>query len=175
METHRQLSERKAQDTTALLLDVQTKARSAEATQREAEKALALVRSEAEEKIGQAQAAHDKQLRTLMETHEKQLRSLKESAPQKIAYRSLASGDLALFFPTTTGFFVAFTDGSESWLRHHYLSASAMEALDVKARKPEWLVLELITIDRKQATTEYNPYKLPIGTRFAELHGARVS
>jgi len=151
--------------------ELQTKLQAAEEraavatrSQQDADKMCRQIREEADEHLTTLKAAHTQQLLALTDAH-----------PSKIAYRSLAPGDLALFFPTTTGFFVAFTDGNDGSLRHHYLSSSTMEALDVRVKKPEWIVLELVEISRHQASAEYNPYKLPIGTRFAELQGMRAT
>jgi len=88
-----------------------------------------------------------------------------------ISFRDFAVGDIALFFPTPHGDYVAFNVGCP----HHYLSMESKELIGQDKHFRKHYVLGRIVIIQPDVATcaadavdrdHRNPYQLGLGTRF---------
>jgi regulator of replication initiation timing len=81
----------------------------------------------------------------------------------KISLTSFSVGDLALFFPTPHGDFLAFNAACP----HHYLSDESKALIGQDKHFRKFYVLgKIVYVEESTATASYNPFKLPIGTVF---------
>jgi hypothetical protein len=79
----------------------------------------------------------------------------------KISLTSFNAGDLALFFPTPHGDFLAFNAACP----HHYLSEESKALIGQDKHFRKFYVLgKIVYMEAMTATASNNPFKLPIGT-----------
>nr|CCA14362.1 protein kinase putative [Albugo laibachii Nc14] len=88
---------------------------------------------------------------------------------QRISFRKFQINHLALFFLKGGKLpYVAFNEG----MPNYFLSSEAIQAARMNEKKeeqnqfPAYICGEIIFIDTFQATEDFNPYRLPYGTRF---------
>ncbi|DAZ95761.1 TPA: hypothetical protein N0F65_010263 [Lagenidium giganteum] len=85
---------------------------------------------------------------------------------QRISFRTFQISHLVLFFLRAGKLpYVAFNEGAP----HYYLANESIQAAragDPNDKLPAYICGEIIFIDSFQATEDFNPYRLPYGTRF---------
>jgi len=95
-----------------------------------------------------------------------------DESSSRICLSNFAENDVLIFFPTPTGDLLAFNVCTP----HHYLSAESKSLIGQdKFFKKAYVLGKLIFKEQHVSSAEYNPFKLPVGVTFYEVHVESVS